>query len=285
MHNKVFFALAILSLIVLVQSSSAVILNSVESPTLAPGGEGRISIELENTLEERATDVSLVLQFTNTPFIPIGTSEQSIDEIDEDDEEIFTYSIKASANAAPGDYQIPYTLSYTFDNDEITRSGSIGISIAADPDLTFSVSAETPVINRQGIINLRIVNKGFYDARFVSVRILPEGFTVLSDKEIYIGSVDSDDFETATFDVLFTKTNPRFQAIVEYVDFNNQRKIENVNLPLTVYTEERALELGIIQQSSTGFYIIMVIVIIVLFIVWRAIRRRRRMKKSRESNR
>ena len=279
MTQKYLTVLAFISLIAFVQFSSALIVNSVDAPTLAPGQEGTISIELENILSDTVSEVSLQLKFENLPFIPVGTSEQSVDEIDEDDDENFVFRIKASSEITPGDYEIPYTLSYTFDNDDVTRTGSIGISVKANPDLTFSISTEMPVENTQGKITLKLVNKGFYDARFVSVRILPEGFTLLSDNEVYIGTVDSDDFETATFDVIFRK-NSRFKAIVEYKDFDNKLVLTNIDLPLTVHTREKALELGIIEKSNTTFYILIAITVILIFIIWRMIKKRRRLRRS-----
>ncbi|MBU0467074.1 MAG: hypothetical protein KJ718_04195 [Nanoarchaeota archaeon] len=261
--------------------TSAVILNSVDVSPLAPGQEGTIRIEVENILSDDAEEVSLILNFQNLPFIPIGTSEQSIDKIEEDDEEDFVFRIKASTNIEPGDYEIPYTISYAINSDERTRSGTIGVKVVANPDLVFAVSTDNPVQNRQGGITLKIINKGFFDARFVSVRILPEDFTLLSDNEEYIGEVESDDFETASFDVIFKKLNSNLKTIVEYRDFNNEKVIETINLPFRVYSEEKAIELGLIQKSNTTTYIITAIVIIILIIIWRSWRKRRRAKKSR----
>ena len=105
-------------------------------------------------------------------------------------------------------------------------------------------------MGRQSKINLKIVNKGLADARFVSVNLNPSGFTLLSEKEVYIGTVDSDDFETATFEVIFTSEKPKLTATVEYTDFDNSKKLDEVNLPTKVYTQEKAIELGIIQRNN-----------------------------------
>ena len=148
--------------------------------------------------------------------------------------------------------------------------------------LSYTVSTETPVVNTQGSVTLKIVNKGFSDARFASVKIIPDGFTLLSDKEIYIGEIDSDDFETATFDVLFNSENANLIAIVEYKDFDNQVIRKNVNLPLEVFSKDKALELGIIQRSNTPIYAGVVAVLIIAWFIYRAIRKRQRLKRSRE---
>ena len=101
-----------------------------------------------------------------------------------------------------------------------------------------------------------------------------------SEKEIYAGTVDSDDFETATFDVLFKAQNPTFTAVIEYTDFDNNKKTETINLPTQVYTKEKALELGIIQKSKLPLYIGIIVAFVILWIIFRSIRKKRRMKKS-----
>lgn len=278
------FSLA-LAVLLISNVASAITINSVETTTLAPGEEATVRIEIENNLNDQAEDITFSLHFTGLPFIPIGNSEFSINELDEDDDEDFTFRIKAAQDITPGDYEIPYTLTYFINGEEKpAREGSIGVTVAADPELSYTISTETPVQGMQGQVTLRIVNKGFADAKFVSVRIAPQGFTLLSEREVYIGTIDSDDFETATFDVIFDETAPTLVATVEYRNFNNEKITKNVNLPFTVYTEEDAIKAGIIQPSYALYYIIAIVVIIIIILIWRSIRKRRRMKRSMQNS-
>lgn len=276
--------LLIISTIILLSTlnlASSVVINSVDVDELLPGAQGKVSIEVKNIFNDDVSDVSLSLDFKNSPFIPIGTSEESVDEIKEDDEENFVFFIKAASDIKPGDYEIPYTLSYITKNDiQKSSTGTIGIRVRAQPELVFTVNAQNNVINKKGKIELKIVNKGFYDARFFSVKIIPEGFTLLSDNEVYIGSVKSDDFETASFDIVFTSLTPTFNAKVEYTDFDNNKITKNIFIPVNVYSEKKAKELGIIQQNYTLYYVIGIIVLIILFFVWRAISKRRKLRRS-----
>src|SRR3989344_2781451 len=102
----------VLTLLAIASAVSALEVTSVDTPNLNPGGEGLLNIEGDNILSDDVTDVSLKLNFENLPFIPLGTSEQSIDEIQEDDEENFIFRIKANSNTITSDYEIPYTLKY-----------------------------------------------------------------------------------------------------------------------------------------------------------------------------
>ncbi|MEK6824702.1 MAG: hypothetical protein AABY02_02500, partial [Nanoarchaeota archaeon] len=265
--NKI---LALLALAVLsFQLASAMTINSVSVDNISPGTEGVIRIEVENTLNELAKDINLNLNFQGLPFIPVGSSSGGVDELKEDDEENFAFRIRASNDVAPGDYQIPYVLTFRINSGPQTREGSIGISVNAQPELSYSADIENPIVGRQSKINLKIVNKGLADARFVSVNLNPSGFTLLSEKEVYIGTVDSDDFETATFEVIFTSEKPKLTATVEYTDFDNSKKLDEVNLPTKVYTQEKAIELGIIQRNNWPIYIGVIVALVILWLIWR----------------
>ena len=269
----------ILTALIITNLASAITIKSVTAPTLAPGEEGEIIIELENNFDDDATDISLQLALNGLPFISIGSSEASISELETNDEEELTFKIKASNDINPGDYEIPYNLQYTINKEIKKRTGSIGIKVNASPELAFTVSTEKPILNMQDKLSLKIINKGLADARFVSVKILPQGFTLLSEKEVYIGSIESDDFETADFDIIYTSKSPVFSAILEYTDFNNKRLTKIINLPVNVYTREKALELGLTNKNNTPFYIGIVITIILIFILYRIVRKNIRRKK------
>ncbi len=272
---------SILALILLVSVASALTVKSSSSDTLQPGSEGSIYLDVENTFSFDLNEgVSVSINTAGLPFIPVGASEKSIDELDEGDEETFRFTIKSSNTISAGDYEIPYTLKYITNNTERTRTGFIGVTVFAQPDLSYSIETENPIIGNQGKITFRIVNSGFSDARFVSVKVFPSGFTLLSESQTYIGSVDSDDFETSTYDVIFDKQSSDFIAQVEYTDFNNQKIIKQISLPIQVYTKEKALELGLIKKNNTLLYVGIAILLIVIYLIYRAIKKRRKMKKS-----
>jgi len=281
---KITISLALILLLSL-NLASAVTVRSVSSTPFSPGKEGTVSIELKNTLSDDALDVSLSLDLSNVPFTPVGSSEESVDEIQEDDNENFAFALKASNNIVPGDYKIPYTLSYTIGDEQKKVNGTIGITVTASADLVFTLTLDNPVINQQGKINLKIVNKGFGDAKFVSVIVISDGYTLLSEDQVYIGSIDSDDFETASFDAIFNSKNALFTALIDYTDFNNNKMSKTISLPMNVYTSDEAVKLGIIKKNNTGLYIGLIVLLIVAWFVYRSIRKRMRRAKRIDSER
>ena len=273
-------AICMVAFILLISMASAVSIKSLNVDDFSPGSEGTIRVEIENTLQNDLDEVSLSLNLKDLPFTAVGSSEDSIDKLDEDDEEDFLFTIKAANNIKPGDYQIPYIITFLDNNQQKQRSGTIGITVNANPDLTLTIQTEKPIINNQDKITLKIVNKGFADAKFVSVKLVPQGLLILSENEAYIGTIDSDDFETETFDVIYKTQNPIIIVIVEYKDFNNNLIKQNFNLPILVYTQEKALELGLVKKSNTWLYFTIIVVVILLFFVIRAIRKRARLKRT-----
>jgi hypothetical protein len=270
----------IFAIILATSFSSAVVINSVFVDQISPGKEGNIEIEVKNVFDEDVEDVTISLNFKDTPFIPIGTSEQTEEEIKDDDKEEYNFRIKASADSAPGDYEIPYTLEYTREKEVKTRTGTIGVKITANPVLSFTGSASGAIVNKQGTISIKAVNKGFSDARFVSIKLIPDGFTLLSDDEIYIGEIESDDFETASFTVLFTDKRASAIAIVEYINFENEQVVQNIQIPLKIYDAEEALKLGLTSKNNTPLIVSVIITIILLWILFRTVRKRQKLKRS-----
>jgi hypothetical protein len=218
------------------------------------------------------------------PFTVIGNSEKDVDDIDENDEDTVKFTLRASTDIVPGDYSIPYILKYVNaeDNSEnFTKEGGFGIRVSAKTDLDFSAETRgNAILGREGQISIEIVNKGLGEIKSVSIEIFPQGVELLSKEKIFVGTIDADDSDTATFDVIYKSKSPIISAEITYKDFDNNDQIETIDLPIKVYTEEQALELGLIQKSNTFIYTLVIAILIVAWLIYRRIRKRR--KKKRE---
>jgi hypothetical protein len=265
----------VLGLILLMSLTSAMVIKSVEANNFQPGSEQEITLKVKNTLDADTEDVSITLDLTSLPFSMIGI-EDNPDEISEDDTENFDFSLKALSSAKAGDYQIPYTLNY----DNETKKGTFSLTVEAEPQLSYTVSTDTPVVGSKAKVTLKIINKGLGDAKFVGVTLIPSGYTLLSEENYYIGTIDSDDSQNENFEVIFTSQNPTITARIEYKNFDNELVTETINLPLTVYNQEQALKLGIIQANNSGTYILVSVAFIIGWIVIRKIRKKRRLNKA-----
>jgi hypothetical protein len=287
MKNK--SALYILVVLILITASlsfvSALTISEVSMPNLTPGDEKALSVKVKNNLGEDVSDVSMNLAFAGKPFIPVGSSEDQVDEILDDKSETFKFKIKASNDVKPGDYELPYALSYKDDKNNLKqKTGTIGFSVIGDSEMDFVLLKDNPIVGQKGKVALKIINKGFGAAKFVSVKAIPTDYDLLSEDKIYIGNINSDDFETASFDVIFKNENGIFSAVVEYSDFDNQKITKNINLLLNAYTTQKAIELGIIKKSNTAVYVSVIIILFIIWLIYRSWKKRARLRKAREAN-
>jgi len=278
----IFVLLVLIQILPAQITGSAVVVDSIDSTKLYPGQTASIGIEVKNTFDEDIEDVSFVLNLDNTLFTTSGSSEDSEDKIKDDDSETFNFVLKAPNDIKPGDYNIPYTITYVIEGESelIVKSGSFGITVSAKTELDFSVETKDNIIGKQGKISLKIINLGLGEIKFIAIEIEPQGYELISSDKIYVGTIDSDEDDYASFDVIFKDRTPILNAVVTYKDFENKDQIENVNLPIKVYTMEEALELGLIQKSNAGIYIGIIVVLVIAWFVYRSLKKRKKKKKE-----
>ena len=266
-------------LLVLTIGFAAGIIVDSNYETIYPGESEEIILEIENNENFEIVDVSLALDLSDLPFTTIGSSEKDVDDIDEDDDEKVSFNLRASIDITPGDYNIPYILKYVNAenaSEEFEKTGSFGLRVSAKTDLDFMVDVQdNAIVGEEGEISLEIINKGLGEIKSVSVQIFPQGFELLSKDKIFVGTIDADDSDSATFDVIYKTTNPILSAKVEYKDFDNKDQTETINLSFKVYTKEKALELGILQRPNYLVYLIIGILVIA-YIIHRILKKRKR---------
>ena len=266
-------------LLVLTIGFAAGIIVDSDYTTIYPGESEEIMLEIENNENFDIEDVSLALNLSGLPFTTIGSSEKDVDDIDEDDDEKVSFNLRASIDITPGDYNIPYILKYVNAenaSEDFNKTGSFGLRVSAKTDLDFVVDVQdNAIIGEKGEISLEIINKGLGEIKSMSVQIFPQGFELLSKDKIFVGTIDADDSDTATFDVIYKTTNPVLSAKVEYKDFDNKDQTETVNISFKVYTKEKALELGILKKPNYIVYLVIGI-LIVAFIIHRILKKRKR---------
>jgi len=253
-------------LVITLSSASAVVVDA-DYITIYSGESGKISVEVENNENFDIESVSLALEISELPFTSVGSSEKDIDDIDEDDDDSVSFTLRASTDIVPGDYNIPYTLTYINaenNSESFEKTGSFGLRVSAKTDLDFALEIrENAIVGDEGRISLEIINKGLGEVKSVSVQIFPNGFELLSKNKVFVGTVNSDDTDLASFDVIYKTQNPILSVSVEYRDFDNQVQIQNVEIPFNVYTKEKAIELGLIKKSNAKTYFIVFLILVV----------------------
>ena len=279
---------SILFLLMLFIASSivtAVNIEDVNTVEIEPGKTGIISFNVKNDHNFDVEDISIILDLSGEiPFAPYHSSAEAfIGELDEGDDESVSFQIICSADAEIGLYKIPVLISYKDeDGDSYNKIDFISVLIVSKPKLSVLLDDPNYVIGAKSDLSIRIINSGFSDVKFLKVRILNSGFyEVISSKEVYVGDLDSDDFDNVDFSLRFNYPLPTkisLPVMIEYYDANNNYYSERFDLNLPIYNEEQAKQLGLIESSNLS-WVFFVVIFVVFFIIYR-IRRKRKKRKN-----
>lgn len=287
MKSKILsLVLAVFVVLSLISLASGMTINSVSTnpERINPGQRVTVYIEIENKLNSDVQDVSLKLELEETPFSPYqSSSEVSFDEIEEDEDKEARFELIADSEAESGAYKIPVKISYKINNEDKETSGLISLIINANPEIEVFSEDSILIKGKNTELAVKIVNSGLGSAKLLSLELEPvSGIKILGNSNIYVGDIDSDDFDTVSFKISINENAPSVihQPVkIKYRDSRNSNIEENKNLELKLYTEKQAQQIGLIKKNNTGIITGGVITIIVLYIIYRKIKNAGKRKK------
>jgi len=259
---------------------------------VAPGEVVSVSIEIENIFEYDIQNVNVKLDLSgeNTPFAPYqSSSEKYLEELGYGDEEKFTFKLIVLPETESGIYKIPVEIGY--ENSEGNKTlkneliGLIGLIVNSKSELKTSLEDLVVLIKgKENEISIKIVNSGLGDAKFVFLTVIDsKGIKFLSEKEQYIGDIDSDDFDSVEYKVYIdadASGTINLPIILKYKDSTNKEYTETSTITLKTYSLKEAQELGLVEKQNYTLYIIIGILVI-SYITYRIVRKRK-LKKKRE---
>ncbi|MBU0614498.1 MAG: COG1361 S-layer family protein [Nanoarchaeota archaeon] len=267
---------------------SIIAIAEVTTDHIAPGETGTVSLKLTNLADSLLREVRVNLDLFTTyqlaasvsevtkPFSPIGsTNEKAVLKIDAHGTTTVDFDLMADPDAASGIYKIPVNIKYS---DEVGKNYSkdlvISIIIGGDPDLIATLDGtDIYTSGSKGTVDVKFINKGSADVKFLYVRMQDsDGYTIIGPKEEYVGNIDSDDFETADFDLYVEAKGDSVELPIEieYKDANNKDYTKVMKLKMPLYSMAEAKKLGFVQgKSGTGFFLILIIVGAGVFLYWR----------------
>lgn len=248
------------------------------SNTLTLGGERAFKVKITNVGGGTARHVSATINVSD-PLTIIGAGEAYLGTLSAGGEDEASYRISVKSSATPGPVNVPLRIKYTDENgEEITLEKTIGANIDGEPDIQMVLDeAELLKPGAKGTVTLGVINRGFVDAKFLSLKLSPaEGYTVESTSEVYIGNLDSDDSETEDYMIKIADNigagKIQLKASVEYKKENlDQVYNKDFTLELTVlsaqdYAAASAQNGG--QQQMTTYLLIIPGIIVGYLVIW-----------------
>jgi hypothetical protein len=277
------FATVAIVLFVISMVSAVTIKSVITNPSeVAPGETAKVSIEIENTLTVDIENVNVAIDLNNElPIAPYeGSSEETVDEIKDGDKEKFTFDIIVLPQASSGVYKIPVSINYEANGNKTTKNSTISIVVNSPPQTKLSVEGYL-IKGREQKIELRIVNDGLSDLKFVSIQATQpfSGAVINSPLYEYLGNIDSDDFETVEYSI-YTKDNAAasisIPVQISYKDATNKDFVQEETFNIKVYSQEEAQALGLIPGKNYILYLLAFIPAI--YLIYRV---RKRMKRKK----
>jgi hypothetical protein len=256
---------------------------SVDRDVLEPGTSGNVRIMVSNKADSVLKDIKARIGLNDIPIVPLGsTNEKSVYQIDSKESYEFVFEFLADPEAESGVYKVPLELSYSDDLGKgYIKNGTIGLVVGAKPDISITLD-DTEIYQRgkTGDVVVKVVNKGVTDLKFVNMELLPnENYRILSTDEVYLGNIDSDDFETADFNLFVEKKSKSpvtIPLILEYKDANNNNYKERIDLELGLYSSSEAKKFGLEEGNGiVGIFIVIIIVVGGVYYYRRRIRKKK----------
>ena len=251
--------------------------------TIIPGERATVEITFSNIAEILLKKVRVQMKLGGAPLAPIGsTDEKIIEAIGKNEKAKVVFDLIGEPDGGAGIYKVPLYYSY-FDNlgNGYSRNNSIGLMIGSEPDLSVSIDSTTIYQHgKMGEVTVKIVNKGVSDIKLLNVKLTESNsYKVLSPNEVYVGNIDSDDYETADFTLFVEKTKDKKTVLpitLEYMDANNVEYEEIINLELPLYGTSEAKKFGFVKGNGKAGIFIMLAIVVAGFFGYRKWRKRKK---------
>ncbi|HLD10480.1 MAG TPA: hypothetical protein VJB89_00200 [Candidatus Nanoarchaeia archaeon] len=242
------------------------------------GEETELKLTIKNDGKTKTKNIRAKLDLTTVPFAPINGIENLIISLDQEEEEIINYKIKVLPDAESGTYKIPLSISYTNEIGDIQEKQElISVTIGSTPVIEITIEAEKPIIlDELSTITILLTNSGLENIKLATIILTTSpDYNIISTNKVYIGNIDSDDYQTAEFTIIPKTTNPP-KISLTFKDSNNKDfKIEET-LETKIYTKEEAKKLKLITSkiSTTTIIPIIIILLLIAYIIYK--RRKRK---------
>jgi hypothetical protein len=274
--------------------ASALTITSVNSvpSEVQPGEKLTLNLNIENDLSQDIENaiVSLVLSdaTSSIPFAPYQSSnEYMIEEISKDDREKASFDLIALSDAVSGTYTIPVQISYRLANETNRSSQSLGVVsliVNAKPKIDLSSENIGLIKGTKEKLTIKIVNSGMGESKFLSIKLKQvNGIKLVGSDSVYIGNIDSNDFDSAEFNVMVNANSLSSIDLpleITYTDSMNNQIVEAKSVIVKVYSAQEAVALGLINKNNPFLIIISIVGLGCAYVIYRKIKKRNKNKRD-----
>lgn len=233
-----------------------------------PGQEADLIITLANDGESAMSDINVRLTFDGVPLSPINSfSDKRVVSLGQGQSVDIPFRVIADADAESKAYKIPINIDF-YDRTGVAknRNGTIGIIIDALPE--FQLDLEDTKIYTSGDtgeVVISMSNVGPSGLKFVTMELMDtDDYDIISNRRVYLGNLESDDFETAEYN-LFVKSKKDVVPLKVKVSYKNNfnENFDDIReVDLRLFSSREASKFGLKTPSGGIGYIYLIIVLI-----------------------
>lgn len=236
---------------------------TIDPVVVKPGSNASLVLSLSNNGKILTKDIDVHIDLTGTSFSTYGTgSNRRIPRIGPGNTEDLAYNVVIDPKADTGVYAFPVNLNFRDErNNRYNSSSRVSIVVNDQPEIMAVVDSTTITEkNVTGDVTFKVVNSGAADIKFLQMQLLPsvDYDAPVASTTVYLGNLDTDDFETETMKIkTFTET-PVFLIRLDYSDPFNKKYNRTFEVPMRIVSPQ---ELG---QGGSNAWIYAVIGAVVL---------------------
>ncbi len=253
---------------------TSLLIDSIDFPDrVIAGSTNEMTIGLENIVNNdfRNIDVNLQLDDPELEMAPVESSRERISHMSANAQEEVTFDLNVDEDADNGVYKLPISLTYESETgQEVETQQTTGIVVGGSPEIRTGIE-DTNIIQSgsRDSITFNIINRGPGESRYTEIEILEnetDNFDVLSERNEYLGTMISDDYQTAEFDFFVDEDqegNLEIPIEVSYVDENGEMQSEIQTVTNRIYSDDEVSLYGL-EERGTGIIVIIILASIVV---------------------
>jgi len=249
---------------------------SFDPTEVRPGSEAKITVTVKNYAPNTLKDILVKMDTSAaTPLAPVGgSSEKRVASLAPGASAQIIFDAIVLPDAAPRVYKVPLALQY---GDELGKTYSkddvLTVIVSDAPRILIGLES-TDIIRSgtQGKVSIKIINQGLSEAKFMRVIVQKgNGFEIVSPAENYLGTLSSDDYETAEV-TLFIKPGTKTLEVpvrVEFTDALNKERVQTASVPVRLYSEDEISSMGLEQKAGIDILLIIVVLAAVVYAAYK----------------
>ena len=237
------------------------------------GQEARVHVTIANLADSAVDDVRVSVDLKDLPFATVGSAgEKAIKKLLAGESQEIIFQLVVDGTAPSKVHRIPLKVTYANrEGKKYETQTNFGLIVDNPPQFIINVD-ETKVYQskKKGNVVLSFSNIGKSDINFVVLTLLPSPvYTILSPPTSYLGNLESDDYETAAFDVFVEEgktKDVKLMVQTTFKDSYNEEYVIEQEIPVAVYSPGEIQRYGLgAEQSNWGVWILIIAILAVVY--------------------